>query len=535
MELILSDSFRTTFEANLRVDEEHVLATFKNPDRVQSLENSISLHLKKFDSEKLSYLLLCTQIVRGEALFTFAYWIPEEYVVINFSLIDILEIFANNFGCKVKISEQEGYFIKKARRLINGRLESPYQLMEILSSVHIPCESFVFYNEKPEYRITWVDCYYCFAINNNKYYTWLFDLETGVLNIERKWYNYLSEIKDVLNPYGKTSLTIISKKVEIEAGYSSYRNLNYTEGGEMEFRVPKRNLPSFKHIIKVLSQLGENDKIVVIPQLESTKCVFCNSSEKSKEHIFAQWMRDYFEEKDFTNVLHLETPEDNLLDSLKSGLSKGTESSYGYTTNKVCENCNTGWMSQLEEKVKSIITESPIKLKRGIDELTLDQKNSHLLANWITVKALLLCAKSDLKPAIPREVYPDIMKGKLHSGLLVEMTSIETSDINFSIVKGASGSVNLLRLNSFDSKTAKELTSDFFMVCIQIGHFLFRVSYFDESKGLKRESCLKRTRILHPHNRTLQHKIIDNEQKKWEAVDSKFHLFRYAMSLTDFD
>ncbi len=94
---------------------------------------------------------------------------------------------------------------------------------------------------------------------------------------------------------------------------------------------------------------------------------------------------------------------------------------------------------------------------------------------------------------------------------------------------------NLLSVERLDSRVAGEIANDFFMVNIQMNHFIFRVSYLDESRGLKREAWIRPTKILYPANYSLQYKRIENEQEMWEKVDEavKLHVFNIGIRLVD--
>jgi len=107
--------------------------------------------------------------MNDEILFAFAYWIPKKLIINEIALIDILEIFVDEFGCRIKISDKEGFFIRKAQKLIQHKLESLDEVIEILGSIHIPCEIYLFSKENFGYNLNWIDCFYSFAINNNKY------------------------------------------------------------------------------------------------------------------------------------------------------------------------------------------------------------------------------------------------------------------------------------------------------------------------------------------------------------------------------
>ncbi len=535
-EFILGESFYQIFEDKLKVEKKNVLDTYNFPTRIESIDNDITLFLKKYLNGKLSHLLLATQRVNNEEVFSFAYWIPDKFVNNEVSLISILEIFANNFGCKIKISGYEGYFIKKSRKLIHGKLESLNQLMEILGSEHIPCESYLFYKENIEYNLNWIDCFYSFAINNNKYLTWLYSIETVSIKVKSEWHTYLSDIRDILNPNGNTSLTIMSNYKNKDKGLQSYKDIKDSVIKEIEIEIPKSYLKPFTRINNLISQFDINDKIVVIPKFENNKCVFCGSTDTNKEHIFAKWMKDYFDEKTFRSTLHVRIPEENLLKTLQSGVSKGAESSYGYTTQYVCIKCNGTWMSQLEETVKSILAVDSTTLKNTINELKLDYNSSQKLAIWITVKSILLSVKASIIPVLPINTLNDLKAGNIPDGFLVEIAECDSSDLNFIINKGGYALGSRFRLKKMDLKVANEIAEDFFIVSIQMGNFLFRISYLNEIKGLKREGCIKQTEILFPFKFDLPYFKIENEQDTWYKIENKLkiHIFNLGLSLIDY-
>ena len=532
-ELLLKDNFHQIFKEKLKVDENTVLDTYDNSDKKEALENNIFLFLKKFDNNHLTHLLLATQVVNDEMNFAFAYWIPDNLINPEVTLLGLLEVFANKFGCKVKIAETEGYFIRKTRKLIQGKLESPNQVLEILGSVHIPCESYLFYKENIGYNLNWIDCFYCFAINNNKYLTWLYKIDMVTIKIKSEWYEYLSEIRDVLDPFGKTGLTILSGKKE--EGMVSHKEKKNDNKSDIDLVIHKTYINQFSRINALVSELNNNEKIVVIPRFENDKCIFCNSIDTSKEHIFAAWMKNYFEEKIFRSTLHTKLPEENLLNSLQSGLTKGAESSYGYTSHHVCINCNNTWLSQLEETVKNILVVKDEQLKTKIYQLDLNHKSANQLARWIIIKAILLSIKAKLTPSLPQNCLQMLKKGDIANGFLVEIAECESTDLNFIVNKGVSAMGIPLKLKRMDKTAANEIALDFFMVTIQIGHFLFRISYFDESRGLKRVSWIKRTTPLFPYNYNLKYSEIKQEEDKWNQIEDsiKLHIFNLGLMLTD--
>ena len=78
MELILTEAYHQVYKNKFHIDDSHVYETFKLSTVVQKLENNVTLHLKEFKNGKCAFLLLATQLVKREILFSFAYWIPSE-------------------------------------------------------------------------------------------------------------------------------------------------------------------------------------------------------------------------------------------------------------------------------------------------------------------------------------------------------------------------------------------------------------------------------------------------------------------------
>jgi len=534
--LFLTDAYRVIYRDKLRLSDNLVLETFQKPSKRQYLENGITLSLKEFSDDHLTYLLVGSQLNDNRELLAFAYWIPKDIINLKLSLVDNLEVFANRFGCKIKISTSDGFFLRKVRKLILGRLDNINDCVEILGSVHIPCDLYTFYNENPGYKLNWVDFTFSFAISDNKYLVWLYGVETIQIIVQSDWFDFLSEIKDVLNPFGKTGLSILAKKKKAQDGIESYKSIDHSAKSLVEMQIPKSYTKSFEAITVRLSELKSGDRILIVPKFENNKCVFCGSMELSKEHIFAKWMRGYFDEKTFHGEVYTRLPNDDLLDTLKSGVSKGSQSSYGYTMPNVCVDCNRTWMSRLEEDAKNILSIDSKSLKSKVSDLELDESKAKKLALWVSVKAILLAIKSNIGFSIPSDDVKLLKDGILSNKFLIEVTDVGIYNLNYAVSNGPhSFGSSLLRLKVMEKKNALELAWDLFIVTIQIGNFLFRISYYDESKGLVREGCIKPTTVIFPFEKEIPYFKIEDDEERWEAIldNLKFNIFCMGISLTE--
>jgi hypothetical protein len=108
-------------------------------------------------------------------------------------------------------------------------------------------------------------------------------------------------------------------------------------------------------------------------------CAFCDASgPMSREHTFARWMTRFIPVSNLTNHEIVSTRRDSLLE-----LSPKTRRRIsGPPTSRrqpiVCLACNSGWMSQLEERVKPVLG----PMLQGTPT-PLDVEAQRLLARWI--------------------------------------------------------------------------------------------------------------------------------------------------------
>ena len=386
--LIFGDSFQH-FEKDFHISIDQALLTYYNPDEYQTLQNGVGLYYKSFSTKKLGNLLIATQEVNNEVIFGFGYWIPSEIIQNNIPLINLLEIFANIYGLKIRIGDKESYFFSGTKTMFYGKLETPYQIVTILGNQNIPCDLMLSFKENLVRSLNWIDINYCFAINNNRYITWLNSIETFTIQIPQKWDPFLKDIIDLLDPYGNTKLKIL-KSVETEQKteipYDPLINLT----------IPKPYKQQFKYIEKLLLNIKPLEKIVIIPEFDNTKCVFCGSENTSSEHILPKWIRPLFTETQFESSLHINSTTETMIDAYKSRVVKHSESSHGYTTNQVCINCNTGWMSKLEDSTKSILENDQNRLINDVELLFQSNETRTELSKWLLVKSLLLAIKSNI-------------------------------------------------------------------------------------------------------------------------------------------
>jgi hypothetical protein len=131
---------------------------------------------------------------------------------------------------------------------------------------------------------------------------------------------------------------------------------------------------------------------------QQSRCVFCDailSGCRTREHVFAQWAIDEFQ-LDEDRILATHFSADGKV------LSDRCHNARQIILGRVCAECNNGWMSQLENGNKRVITE----LGHGrMDTFDLDDTAATLLARWTFKTALALHAASNYRRIVPTEHY----------------------------------------------------------------------------------------------------------------------------------
>jgi len=109
-------------------------------------------------------------------------------------------------------------------------------------------------------------------------------------------------------------------------------------------------------------------------------CWFCGAalvgpgaSRRAREHVFAQWLlRELGAQKHSFSVSWNDTHEQNVLDQRTMVLD-------AFVAGRVCDRCNNGWMSRLEDAVRNDLTALADGTRR-LEDLT--EQASGVLARW---------------------------------------------------------------------------------------------------------------------------------------------------------
>lgn len=143
------------------------------------------------------------------------------------------------------------------------------------------------------------------------------------------------------------------------------------------------------------------------------KCIFCGEGGLTKQHVLPNWLREYFPrtEKDTKtqNLLYYERVDNSLVATPKMRKTQGHLGTV--RIRNVCETCNSGWMSRLENDTKPIVKE----LLSG-HVVGMDRKKQELLCRWILLVNIMI-EYTDVKTiAITESDRKTLMDGVIPEG-----------------------------------------------------------------------------------------------------------------------
>lgn len=109
-------------------------------------------------------------------------------------------------------------------------------------------------------------------------------------------------------------------------------------------------------------------------------CLFCDSTELTLEHVWPRWISRLFHPKPVKGQYRIETES-----TLHAPIRRSAKL-LDQTAKVVCEPCNTGWMHELEECAKPILT--PLILARG-GARDLDALAQATILTWALQRAMV--------------------------------------------------------------------------------------------------------------------------------------------------
>jgi hypothetical protein len=112
------------------------------------------------------------------------------------------------------------------------------------------------------------------------------------------------------------------------------------------------------------------------------RCLSCGptSARASREHVFSDWLLKELECEKLPMNFYRRAGDGSITDH-RSGIANSS-----FKLKEICEDCNNGWMSRLEDSAKPVIVDL-IRKQRTLDSLAEEERR--ILAKWAGKTALV--------------------------------------------------------------------------------------------------------------------------------------------------
>lgn len=130
----------------------------------------------------------------------------------------------------------------------------------------------------------------------------------------------------------------------------------------------------------------------------TSRCRFCGATDRkiTNEHVWPEWLADFLPGM----------PPLGQAERWSSGVGheRFRQPFLSATVRVFCEECNSGWMSDLENVAKPIV--GPMVTGQALE---LDAAAQEIVANWVALKGLVAVQTSKVEQPIPEYHY-----GRVH-------------------------------------------------------------------------------------------------------------------------
>lgn len=193
-------------------------------------------------------------------------------------------------------------------------------------------------------------------------------------------------------------------------------------------------------------------------------CVFCTEPGGSREHIVSKSVQ----ERTQTSDVEVEV---GVRDETGDGQFRSAHVLNAFTTQRVCDACNRGWMSQLEADFLAVVgpliePEWPKLENEFIREAVM---RSEVIARWIVKTAITANLAGVIKRGFPDEIPINLRLGKLPPSLTVKLAHIKKRNaLSIIIHRG------FWFLDGKEKKWRGEESGKSFDVLFQLNHLAIR-------------------------------------------------------------
>jgi hypothetical protein len=159
-------------------------------------------------------------------------------------------------------------------------------------------------------------------------------------------------------------------------------------------------------------------------------CAFCGNLGGNVEHIIAQWLIERMEAHDYPVVVAHRKE-----DSLKSRPAHLLNT---YTTKSVCDKCNSGWMSELEDWLQRnmglLVEPTWPKLAPEVLEQALAEKE--MLAKWALKTAVMMDSNAMMENIVSGKTAAELYAGRISDNVVVELAHIHERGVGGILSQG---------------------------------------------------------------------------------------------------
>lgn len=200
-------------------------------------------------------------------------------------------------------------------------------------------------------------------------------------------------------------------------------------------------------------------------------CVFCGNpvqGQKSDEHIFPQWLQKHLgiKNQQLSNTLYAVSGETS---------SVRRHTFHGHVSGLVCERCNSGWLSKLEEQAKPLL----IPLVDGTCTGQINWRDCQIIAFWIFKTCLTLHSASQIDKFIPAEHYKAVYERRaIPKGVVIAISNFQgKNDLYWIQNQNWQGKIEGVPIENL-----KEDFRQTYRIALCAGHLAARVHYWPLDK-----------------------------------------------------
>jgi hypothetical protein len=196
-------------------------------------------------------------------------------------------------------------------------------------------------------------------------------------------------------------------------------------------------------------------------------CIFCGikitKSNKSKEHVIPQWLLELLQASDMV----LSGKHSTFPNNPEIIFSQRNHKIYSLLLGNVCKICNNGWMSELENNTKPLMT----AILNDRSPTILAKEQCLTFAKWVFKTAAVLNYAENYKKIIPvNHIHDFYLTNELPLNVKVDMAFCRDTGVNFLI--GGNKQIATFQKDQNKNELAKS-----YIVTLQFNHLLSRISW----------------------------------------------------------